>query len=69
MKTVAKLLAIFFSIGLFASSCATMSRLNSEDEEETTRIENMSPQEKAAREQEQHEEFKVDMNGYFNDGD
>ena len=67
MKTVAKFAAILFTIGLLASSCATVSRLNSEDEEETARIEQMSPQEKAAWEQEQHEEFKVDMKGYFGD--
>ena len=69
MKATVKLLAVLFAIGLLASSCATVSRLNSEDEEETARIDNMSPQQKAAWEREQHEEFKVDMNGYFNDSD
>ncbi len=69
MKVTAKLLAVLFAVGLFSSSCATISRLNSEDEEETARIEKMTPQEKAAWEQEQREEFKIDMKGYFDDGD
>ena len=69
MKATVKLLAVLFVVGLLGSSCATVSGLNTEYEEETTRVENMSPQEKAAWENEQHENFMIDMKGYFNDGD
>ena len=69
MKSVAKLLAILFAVGLLGSSCATVTRLNSEDEEETARIENMTPQEKADYENEQHEEFKTDLRGYYGGND
>jgi hypothetical protein len=69
MKRLAKLLGVLFAVGLFSSSCATVDRLNSEAEEETARIEKMTPQEKAAWEQEQHEEFMIDMKGYFGDAD
>ena len=69
MKTMAKLLAILFVIGLFGSSCATLDRLNTEAEEETTRVEQMTPQEKANWENEQHENYKIEMKGYFDDGD
>jgi len=46
MKT-ARILALMLLVGLFGSSCATMSRLNSEFEEEQARVAQMSPQEKA----------------------
>jgi len=43
-------------------------RLNTEYEEETARVEKMSPAEKAEWESQQHEDFMIDMKGYFNDG-
>jgi len=56
MKTGVKTLAVLLLLGLFGSSCATVSRLNSEYEEETTRIEKMSPEEKAELEKARHAE-------------
>jgi hypothetical protein len=45
-----------------------VNRLNAEYEEETARVEKMSPEEKAALEKQQHEDFMIEMKGYFNDG-
>ena len=61
--------ALVFSLSLFGASCATVSRLNEEFEEEMTRIERLSPEEKAELEKNKHEEEKIEMKGYFNDGD
>jgi hypothetical protein len=58
MKTLAKLLAVLFVIGLFGASCATLDRRNSEFEEEMTRIDNMTPQQKADWEKGQQEEYE-----------
>jgi hypothetical protein len=44
-----------------------MDRLNTEYEEETTRVKQMSPAEKAAWEQQQHEDFKIEMRGFDED--
>jgi hypothetical protein len=55
--------------GLLFSSCATLDRLNSEYEEETTRVEQMTPQQKADWERAQHEDFMIEMKGYFGDGE
>ena len=46
MKT-ARILTLLLLVGVLGSSCATVSRLNAEYEEEQARVEQMSPQEKA----------------------
>ena len=69
MKTLAQTLAAVFLVGLLGSSCATIDRFNTEYEEETTRVQKLTPEEKAEWEISQHEEFKIDMRGYFDDGD
>ena len=53
MKTSGTILALLV-LAFFGSSCTTMDRLNTEYEEETTRVKQMSPAEKAAWEQQQH---------------
>ena len=68
MKTRMMALPLFLA-GFLVSSCATLDRLNTEYEEETTRVEKMTPQERADLEREQHEEFMIEMRGYFGDGD
>lgn len=69
MKTLAKMLAAVFLVGLLGASCATVDRLNTEYEEETTRVEKMTPEEKAELEKAQREEFKIEMRGYFDDSE
>jgi hypothetical protein len=69
MKTGITGLALLLLVGLFASSCATVGRLNTEYEEETARVEKMSPAEKADLEKQQHEDYMIDMKGYFGDGE
>lgn len=69
MKTTIKTLALVLLIGLFGSSCATVSRLNAEYEEEMVRFEQMSPEEKAAFEQAWHEKEKINWNEYIGGGD
>jgi hypothetical protein len=69
MKTFVKMLAGVLLVGFLGSSCATVDRLSTEYEEETTRIERMSPEEKAEWEKAQREEFKIEMKGYFDDGE
>ena len=55
MKTTVKTLALLLLVGFLSSSCATVSRLNAEYEEELVRIEQMSPEEKAEFEKARHE--------------
>lgn len=64
MKTTVKMLAVLLLASLFASSCATMSRLSAEYEEETARVERMSPEEKAEFDKAQHEREKINWNEY-----
>ena len=68
MRTSIMGLALLLLVGLFGSSCATVDRLNTEYEEETTRVEKMSPAEKVEWEQQEHQDFNIEMKGYFNDG-
>ena len=68
MKTVAKSVALLFLLGLLGGGCSTISDLSTEFEEEMTRIESLSPEEKAALDDEKKAEEKVDMKGYFDDG-
>jgi hypothetical protein len=69
MKTRMMALPLFFLAGLLVSSCTTLDRLNTEHEEETTRVAQMTSQEKADWDNEQHEEFMIEMKGYFGDGE
>ena len=69
MKTTLKMLALALLVGLFGSSCATVSRLNAEYEEELVRFENMSPEEKADWEKAEHEREKINWNEFIGGGD
>jgi type II secretory pathway component PulC len=64
MKT-ARMLTLLFLVGLFGSSCTTVSRLNAEYEEEQARVEQMSPQDKAEFEKAQQEREKINWNEYI----
>ena len=64
MKT-ASLLTLLLLVGVLGSSCATVSRLNAEYEEEQARVEQMSPQEKAEFENAQQEREKINWNEYI----
>jgi hypothetical protein len=68
MRTGIMGMALLLLVGLFGSSCGTVDRFNTEYEEETTRVEKMSPAEKADWERQQHQDFAIEMKGYFNDG-
>lgn len=65
MKTGSKTLAVLLLVGLFGSSCATVSRLNAEYEEEMARIERMSPEEKADWEKAKQEQEQIDWRGLY----
>jgi hypothetical protein len=69
MKTGVKTLGVLLLLGLFGSSCATVSRLDAEFEEETTRIEQMSPEEKAELEKARRVEDHIDWLGYESGGE
>ena len=66
MKTGGIILALLV-LAFVGSSCTTIDRLNAEYEEETTRVKQMSPEEKAAWEQQQHQDSKIEMRGIFED--
>ena len=63
MKT-ASVLALLLLVGVLGSSCATVSRLNAEYEEEMARVEQMSPEQKAEWEQAQQEKQMIRWNEY-----
>lgn len=69
MKVAIKTLGLLLLVGLFGSSCATVSRLNAEYEEETARIEQLSPEEKADLEKAEREEEKIDFKGFYGDAE
>jgi len=69
MKARVMTLPLFLFAGFLVSSCATLDRLNTEYEEDTTRVAQMTPQDKADWEKEEHENFMIEMKGYFGDGD
>ena len=69
MKTTLKMLALALLVGLFGSSCATVSRLNAEYEEELVRVEKMGPEEKADWEKAEHEREKINWNEFIGGGD
>ena len=64
MKTASPL-TLLLLVGVLGSSCATVSRLNAEYEEEQARVEQMSPQEKAEFEKAQQEREKINWNEYI----
>jgi len=68
MKTRGTMLALLV-FAFLGSSCTTMDRLNTEYEEETTRVKQLSPEEKAEWEKQQHENFMIEMKGYFDQSD
>ena len=68
MKTGGTILALLV-LTFFGSSCTTMDRLNTEYEEETARVKQMSPEEKAEWEKQQRGDFKIEMNGYYGQSD
>ena len=69
MKTTVKMLALVLLSGFLASSCATVSRLNAEYEEEMVRVEKMSPEDRAEWERTQQENEKIIWNEYIGGGD
>ena len=69
MKATAKTLALLLLVGLLGSSCATVSRLNAEYEEELVRVEQMSPGEKADWEKSQQEREKINWNEFIGGGE
>jgi hypothetical protein len=68
MKTRGTLLALLV-LAFFGSSCTTMDRLNTEFEEESAQVTQMSPAERAEWEKQQHEDFRIEMKGYFDQSD
>jgi hypothetical protein len=58
MKTTIKTLALLLLVGFLGSSCATVSRLNAEYEEELARVEKMSPEQKAEWKKAELEKFQ-----------
>jgi hypothetical protein len=68
MKTGGTILALLV-LAFFGSSCTTMDRRNTEYEEETARVKQMSPEEKTEWEKQQREDFKIEMRGYYGQSD
>ncbi|HEY7217955.1 MAG TPA: hypothetical protein VH985_06140 [Candidatus Binatia bacterium] len=69
MKTGLKTLALLLVLAFVGAGCTTVTRLNTEYEEEMTRIESLSPEEKAAFEKDKHEEEQVEMNEIYRDSE
>lgn len=65
MKSRIGMLALLLLVTLFGPSCATVSRLNTEYEEETVRIEQMSPEEKADYDEAKRLEEKIDQSHWI----
>jgi hypothetical protein len=67
---IRKALAVLLFVGLFGSSCATVSRLNAEYKEatteETARVAMMSPAGKAEWQRTEREREKLNWNEYLN---
>ena len=65
-----KALAIVLLGGLFASSCATVSRLNAEYDQamtqETARVAAMTPEAKAEWQKSERQRTKINWNEYLN---
>lgn len=58
-------MALLLLLGFFGSGCSTVSQLNTEYEEEMTRIEWLSPEEKADFDKEKRAEEMVDWKGIY----
>jgi hypothetical protein len=65
MKSRIGMLALLLLVTLFAPSCATVGRLNAEYEEETVRIEQMSPEDQANCGEERRLEEKIDVSNWI----
>ena len=67
---ISKALVVLLLVGLFGSSCATVSRLNAEYKEATTqemtRVGMMSPGAKAEWQKTRREREKINWNEYLN---
>jgi len=68
MKTGVMTLAMVLLVSFLAAGCATVSRLNSEYEEEVLRVETMSAEEKAEYEK-TREPFPIDWSQIDRDTD
>lgn len=68
MKTRGTILTLLV-LAFFGSSCSTMDRLNTEYEEESARVKEMSPADQVDWEKQQREDFKIEMKGYFDQSD
>ena len=68
MKTT-KMLALLLLVAFLGSGCATVGRLNAEYEEEMTRVERMSPEEKAEWEAAHAEKERINWNEFVGGGD
>ena len=58
MKTAVQTLIVLFLVGSVVSGCSTVSRVSKENQEELSRVEKMSPQEKAEWERAQRNKFE-----------
>ena len=65
MKSRIGMLALLLLVTLFGPSCATVSRLSTEYEEESVRIEQMSPEEKADYDRAKRLEEKIDQSHWI----
>ena len=63
MKTK-KMMALLLLAGFLGSGCATVSRLNTEYEEEMTRVENMSPEARAEWEKAHAEKERINWDEF-----
>ena len=67
---IRRALAVLLLVGLFGSSCATVSRLNAEYDEamtqETDRVATMTPEARAEWEKTERERTKINWNEYLN---
>jgi len=67
---IGRVLAALIVVGLFGSSCATLSRLNAEYEEQMTReaarVAAMTPQARAEWEKAEQDRQKINWNEYLN---
>ena len=68
MKTK-KMLALLLLTGFLGSSCATVSGLNTEYEEEMTRVEYMSPDARAEWEKAHAEKERINWDEFVGGGD
>ena len=58
MKTAVQTLIVLFLVGSVISGCSTVSRVSTENQEELSRVEKMSPQEKAEWKRAQRNKFE-----------